>query len=223
MRRGPSSSASQERFRLTLSRTALRQQDQAGIYCKPTVSLEYQRQSQSYVVRGVESGGATAELGHYVVFCGARGEPLSWLHPVQSAAPNGPHAVIIAPVLVSVEVFRARQTYELLISSHRPTASEPGTRPQLKSQILFRGTQGYLSLELWGRDKDSAGRILPEFFRRSGDRKEVPSLFAGAAKAATRGAAVINCRDAVFAGPPGRSEVSVLEAAASVTGEDPAA
>jgi hypothetical protein len=145
-------------LRLTLVRAALRRQEQAGIYCKPTVSLEFQRQSRVYVVRGVESGGTTAELGHYVVFCGLAGERVSWLQPLQSVASNGPHAVVIAPALVSIEVFRARQTYDLLIARHQHVQREPGTRPRLQSQVVFRGTQGFLSLELWGRDRDAAGK-----------------------------------------------------------------
>jgi hypothetical protein len=100
---------------------------------------------------------------------------------------------------VSVEVFRAQQTYELLIARHEPRGGEDGRRPQLSSQVLFRGTQGYLSLELWGKDREAAGRITPEFFDRSGERKEIQLRFAEAVKAAVKGATTINCREPILA------------------------
>jgi hypothetical protein len=137
------------------------------------------------------------ETGHYVAFCNPDGEPLAWLQPVQSLTANGPHAVVIAPTLVSVEVFRAQQTYELLIARHEPRGWEDGRRPRLSSQVLFRGTQGYLSLELWGKDREAAGRITPEFFNRSGERKEIPLRFVEAVNAAAKGATTIDCREAV--------------------------
>jgi len=122
--------------------------------------------------RGVESGGATREIGHYVAFCGPAGEPLAWLQPIQSLTANGSHAVVIAPSLVSVEVFRAQQTYELLIARHEPRGGEDGRRPQLSSQVLFRGTQGYLSLSCGARTvrrgQDHAG-VLQPFRRAEGD------------------------------------------------------
>ena len=188
--------------RLALPRAVLRHRERAGIYCQPTVSVEFQKQSKRYVVRGVESGGATREIGHYVAFCGPAGEPLAWLQPIQSLTANGSHAVVIAPSLVSVEVFRAQQTYELLIARHEPRGGEDGRRPQLSSQVLFRGTQGYLSLELWGKDREAAGKITPEFFNRSGERKEIPLRFVEAVKAAVKGATSIDCRQAVLAAAP---------------------
>jgi hypothetical protein len=68
--------------------------------------------------------------------------------------------------------------------------------------VVFRGTQGYLSLELWGKDREAAGRITPEFFNRSGERKEIPLRFVDAAKAAVKGATTIDCRQAVLAAAP---------------------
>ncbi len=34
----------------------------AGIYCQPTVSIEHQHLAKRYILRGVESGGAVAEV-----------------------------------------------------------------------------------------------------------------------------------------------------------------
>ena len=43
---------------------------EAGIFARPGISLEYQQVAKRYVVRGVESGGAIDNLGHYDTFCG---------------------------------------------------------------------------------------------------------------------------------------------------------
>ena len=72
---------------------------QARISAWPAVTLHYQNQLSRYVVRGVESGGAVEPFGHYVTFCGKAGEPLGWLHPVDSLGCNQTHAVVIAEEL----------------------------------------------------------------------------------------------------------------------------
>jgi len=170
----------------------------AGIRCQPVVSLGFQTGARRYVIRGVESGGAVSELGHYVAFCGLDGQPLPWLQPVQSVGGNGPHAVVVAPSLVSVEMFRVAQTYELLIAAHETQTPGEGGTARLRSEMLFRGKQGHLSLELWGRDRAAAGQIAPEFFTRSGERNEVPSPFVAIVKAVTRGATSIGCDQAQY-------------------------
>src|SRR5919198_5764215 len=96
---------------LVLPRRALRRLAEAGIFAQASVSLEYQQLAQRYVVRGVESGGAVDALGRDVTFCGDQGEPLSWLHPLDGIGVNGVHALVIAPSLVRVEMFRRGQTY----------------------------------------------------------------------------------------------------------------
>ena len=67
---------------MTLPFRALRRLREAGIFARAGVSLEYQQLAKRYVVRGVESGGAIDNLGHYVTFCGEDGTPLAWLHPL---------------------------------------------------------------------------------------------------------------------------------------------
>jgi hypothetical protein len=150
----------------------------------------------------VESGGAVRELGHFVVFCDAEGQPVPWLQPVQSIGANGLHAVVIAPSLVSVELFRFEQTYELLIARHTSHAAGGNGRPRLWSEVLFRGRQGYLSLELWNRDREAAGSITPEFLTRAGERKDIPVCFITAVKAATKGVNMIGCDKPQFACAP---------------------
>ncbi len=81
---------------------------EADIWCHAEVSVQRRRLAQRSVLRGVESGGATKEIGRYITFCGERGEQLGWLQPIDSIAGNGRHAIVIAATIVSVEVFRVQ-------------------------------------------------------------------------------------------------------------------
>ena len=148
---------------LLLSRKALRVLKNAGIYTPATVTLEHQHLAKRYVVRGLESGGAVPDLGRYVTFAGPDGERIAYLHPVESIAVNGLHAVVIAPVLVRVDILRKGRTYEVLITEHKPGESENGSRPELESTILFRGVHRRIELDLEGKDKAQAGSVLPTF------------------------------------------------------------
>jgi hypothetical protein len=157
------------------------------------VGLEHQHLARRYVIRGVESGGAIHEMGHYVTFCGGDGEPLAYLHPIDAIAVNGVHAVVIAPVLVRVEMLRTGRTYELLITGYRIGEAENGRRPPLDSQTLFRGVHGYLEIELWGKDKESGGAVLPTFYSRGGERLEVPAKFQAVTRSSTRAVSCCGC------------------------------
>ena len=165
---------------------------EAGIWCHPEVSVEYQRLAQRAVLRGVESGGATKEIGRYVTFCDESGGQLGWLQPIDSIGSNGRHAVVIAAGLVSVEVFRVRHPYKVLIARHC-LVQEPGARGHVEADVLFRGHEGHLPLDLTGSDKAMAGTILPEFFSKAGERIEVPGRFASALMAAVLGAVCVGC------------------------------
>src|SRR5215472_10344473 len=50
---------------------------------------------------------------------------------------NGPHAVVVAPVLIRLDMLRNGSTYELLITQHQPSSADNGTRSQLESKICF--------------------------------------------------------------------------------------
>jgi hypothetical protein len=163
---------------------------ETGVFARPEVSLEYQGARKRYVVRGVESGGAVTELGRYVTFAQENGEPLAWLQPIDSLAVNGVHAVVVAPVLARVEMFRAGRTYEFVITRHRPSEVHNGGRPKLLAEEVFRGTNGYLGLELTGKDKALSGSVLPQFFSRAGEEIAIPAGFVPVAKALT---AAVNC------------------------------
>jgi hypothetical protein len=110
-----------------------------AIYGQPQLSLEHQGRAKRYVVRGVESGGATEEVGYYVSFAGENGEALAWLQTLDSLTVNGPHAVVIAPVLTRIEMLRVARTYELCITRHRPSQLRPGNGQSSEAEELFRG------------------------------------------------------------------------------------
>jgi hypothetical protein len=198
---------------LRLPPSTVRRLGEAGIFARPEVSLEYQSLARRYVVRGVESGGAIPELGRYVTFAGENGEQLPWLQPIDSLAVNGIHAVVVAPVITRIEMFRAGRTYELAITRHRPSAAQNGTRPKLLAEEVFRGTNGYLGLELWGKDKALAGSVLPQFFSRAGETIEIPPPFVPAAKALAAAVTCVACSSSHYLTAPKAPEERALDSA----------
>ncbi len=178
---------------LNLPGRVRRQLRDVGIVARAEVSLEHQHLARRYVVRGVESGGAIREMGHYVTFCGVGGEPLPYLHPIDAIGVNGVHAVVVAPVLVRVEMLRTGRTYEFVITRHGIGQAEEGRRPPLETKTLFRGVHGYLELELWGKDKESAGSVVPAFYSRAGESLDIPAKFEAVTRAATRATACCGC------------------------------
>jgi len=134
------------RWGLTFTPAVINRLRKAAIYGQPQLSLEHQGRAKRYVVRGVESGGATEEVGYYVTFAGENGEALPWLQTIDSLAVNGPHAVVIAPVVTRIEMLRIARTYELCITRHRPVAVEPDTVPNSMPKNCFAARMGTL---LW--------------------------------------------------------------------------
>lgn len=180
-------------MRLHLPKRALRRLQEAGIYCRTEVRLEHQHLAKGYVIHGTESGGAIRDIGRYITFCGPEGEPIEQLHPVDSLGANGAHAVVVAPVLVKVDMFRYARTYQLLMSRHEPSPVANGIRPTLKSTEIFRGTDGYLPLDLCGKDKHLAGTVIPDFFSRAGEKVDIPSQFHAVVLAATLAVCCVSC------------------------------
>ncbi len=178
---------------LTLPRQVLRRMDQLGIFVQPRVSLEHQHLAKRYVVRGIESGGAVKDLGRYVTFSGPDGQPLPYLYPVDALGVNGVHAVVVAPVLVRIELFRAGRTCQLLITKHQPGEVENGRRPSLENHVLFRGVNGFLDLEPLGQESYLAGSAAPRFWSRGGEEREIPPVFVAAVLAITKGVTCIGC------------------------------
>ena len=187
---------------LTLPGRALRKVAEVGIFAKPAVSLEHQHLAHRYVVRGTESGGAVEWIGHYVTFCGDTGERLAWLHPLDAVGINGVHAVVIAPSVVRVEMFRRGHTYDLLITRHAPGVRENGRRPPLESKVLFRALEGYLGLDLAKEDRKQRGSVIPTFYSRAGEAIAVPVEFEAVLKAVVSGANCIACLHSHYLRPP---------------------
>ena len=178
---------------LKLTPTVTNRLQKLAIRARPQLSLEHQSRAKRYLVRGVESGGAVEEMGYYVAFAGEKGQVLPWLQTLDWLTVNGTHAVILAPILIRVEMLRIGRTYDLCITKHQPSAAEAGKRPQLVAEELFRGERGYLSLELWSKEKDLRGAVRPQFFTKSGEDIAVPEDFEAAVKAATAGVTCVGC------------------------------
>jgi len=179
---------------LTLSRRVLRRLNEIGIFAQSQVSLEHQHMANRYVVRGIESGGAVKEIGRYVTFCGPEGEPLPYLHPIDAIGVNGVHAVVVAPVIVRIELFRTGRTCQLLITEHESGKAENGRRPPLENRVLFRGVNGLVDLDLLRAGGDLAGRsVMPEFWSRAGEMLGIPEVFVAVVGAATKGANCVGC------------------------------
>ena len=147
--------------------------------------------SHGPVVRATESGGAVEHIGHYVTFAAEDGQPLEWLHPQDAIAPNQTHAVVVAPALLRVEVFRLQRNYEVAITKH--TTKVVNGKPKLVSSMAFRG-HGFLGLELWNKEKAFRGAVLPTFTTRGGDEVPAPEAYQAALKAAVEGASCVGCR-----------------------------
>jgi hypothetical protein len=67
---------------LPLPRRAVRVLRERGIFAHAIVSVEHQHLAERYVLRGLESGGSTGDIGRYVTFAGTDGLPLECLHPL---------------------------------------------------------------------------------------------------------------------------------------------
>jgi len=179
---------------LRLPAAALKQLQQTGIYCEPSISIEHQHLARKYVIRGIESGGAVAELGHYVGYVGANGQWLSWLQKIDAVGRNGLHGVVVAPQFVRLQMFRRAQTYDLLITQHHLESPQEGRRPALQNKIIFHGINGVLAFELWGQDSHFSGQVAPAFLTRSGEPLLIPEMFREAVCRITAAASCIGCR-----------------------------
>jgi len=182
----------------------------AGIYCQPSVSIEHQHLAKKYVLRGVESGGAVAEVGAYASFVDEQGSALPWLQRVDSIGVNGVHAIVVAPVLIRVQMLRIERTYDLLITQHQLAQSGDSRKPRLESSILFYGRRGGLEMELWGKDVAFRGTVWPVFYTRAGERVVLSNDFQDAATRITSAVCCLGCRHCHLLGPrltgPGRTE-----------------
>lgn len=166
----------------------------AGIYCQPTLSIERQHAAKKWVLRGVESGGATAHLGAYSSFVNPDGSALSWLQKVDSVGVNGVHGIAVAQVMLRLEMIRIGKTYDLFITRHGLTNSDASYRPKLESSVVFYGRRGTLEMELWGKDAGFRGAVCPVFYSRGGEASAVPAEFRWAVANLTAAVCCVGCR-----------------------------
>jgi|SRR5215470_4570461 len=178
---------------LPLTRRAIKVLRDRGIYAHSLLSVEHQQLARRYVIRGLESGGSTGDVGRYVTFAGEDGNPLDFLHPVETIAVNGLHAVVISTVILRADMLRKGRTYELVITHHWLSSETNCQKPRLECEILFRGIHGWLELDLGGKDKSKAGSVWPTFYSLSGEASAIPEKFLAMVRAATRGVNCIGC------------------------------
>lgn len=179
---------------LRLPAITLKHLRSAGIYWQPSVSIEHQHLAKRYVLRGVESGGAVAELGAYSSFVDEQGMALPWLQRVDSIGVNGVHAIVVVPILVRLQMLRIQRTYDLLITRHSLVSSGYNQKSRLESSIIFYGRRGSLEMELWGEDARFRGTVCPVFFSRSGEPVGVPRAFQDAVMRITGAVGCTGCR-----------------------------
>lgn len=176
---------------LPLARRAIRILKEGGIYAHSLLSVEHQELAKRYVIRGLESGGSVGDVGRYVTFADEDGQSLEYLHPVETIAVNGLHAVVIANAMLRADMLRKGRTYELLVTRHWLSVVTDGNNPRLECEIVFRGVHGRLELDLSAKDKAQAGRVVPTFYSLAGEENMIPKKLLALVRAATRG---VNCR-----------------------------
>jgi hypothetical protein len=174
--------------RLVLPKAVMRRLESAGVYCQTWITVEKQGRTDGWVLRGVESGGSSREVGRYISFFSPQGGRLSWLQRLDRIGFNGVHGVVVAPELMSVEMARIEQTYQLLVLLHRIAKGQLGKRPSVDSAVLLRGVDGQLPLDLLKQG------LTPEFFTRGGEVRPIPVEFVEAVKLVTAGVSCANCR-----------------------------
>lgn len=178
---------------LRLPQAALKLLREAGIYCVPAVSIDWQKVPDTYVIRGRESGGAVAQMGAYCGFVRATGEALEWLDRTETVGRNGFHALVVAPQFARIQVFRNERSYELLITLHRLVPRAGRRRPFLENTVLFHGVRGFLPAPTAREGTSSGNDLLPVFDDGFGTPVAIPEKFEEAAGRAMAGAHCIGC------------------------------
>ena len=191
------------RYGLSLPQQTLRALENRRIYCQPSVSIEHQHLARRYVLRGIESGGAVAEMGRYCAYLDADGSPAPWLQQIDSISGNGRHAIVIEPELVRIEMLRIGHTYELAITRLWLKSEEGHTRPVIATEALFRGRQGTLAVELWNAEsKALRGTVAPLFYTAADEALHLPDRFDEVIRNVTGAVACPGCKHTHIAVAP---------------------
>jgi len=172
----------------------------AGIVARARMKVDFSSTHRRFVLCAEESGGATANLGHYCGFLPLTADSTFFVRPVTLAMPNTVHADVSAASLVSVEMLRYGTTYTLNIFLHwLSTAAGPDALPAHHQKLLFSAHRGVLSEPLWQEGKKAqAGVHLPAFHRRTGDPLLIPSALHEAVGAITDAVCCVGCRKSHF-------------------------
>jgi hypothetical protein len=178
---------------LTLPEPTRKEIRKTGVYCRSTIQLVYQLQSRRWALRGEEAGGAVASIGHYVGFTDPDGQPLPWTQRIQNFMPNGVHAVVVAPELCRVEMYRYENTYDVLITRHTLSPHQ-NARPKIESKIVFFRRAGTLTTELWGKDSAFLGGARPFFFKKNGEEELPPATALDALLKVTEAVCCVGCK-----------------------------
>jgi hypothetical protein len=199
----PPESSPYTQYGLALGRPILRSLEKRGVNCQTSISLEHQSLAKRYILRGTESGGAVSDMARYCAYFGLDGLPLPWLQPLDSLSGNGRHAVVLAEEFVRVDMLRIGRTYELAVSKHTLAIQENKQRPKINSELLFRGQQGSLAVELWRpENRDLRGNITPVFYTLAGETRQVPKAFEGPIRVVTGALSCVGCKHTHVAIPP---------------------
>ena len=191
------------RYGLPLPQQALRALEKRGIYCQPSISIEHQHLARRYVLRGIESGGAVADMGHYCGYLDADGSPVACLQRIDSISGNGRHAIVIAPELMRVEMLRTGHTYELAITRLWLRSVDGHTRPVIATAPVVRGHHGTLDVVLWNSEnKALRGRVAPIFYTMAGEELNLPKQFAEVIRKITGAVACVGCKHTHIAVAP---------------------
>ena len=74
---------------VVLPKPFLKRLEGAGIYCQTWVTAERQARTGRWVLRAVESGGASKDIGRYIGFFAMSGDRLPWLQRLDRVTASG--------------------------------------------------------------------------------------------------------------------------------------
>ncbi len=177
---------------LRLSPSALRELARHRLRLHTHVAVGFQQRASRWVITAEEAGGAVAELGHYVGYSAVAPNELISDRPLMALNPNDSHRAIAALDLLRYEIFRMGELCNLAVTRFSLEPSPTGTRPLLRSRVIFSGENGALS----------KGMTHPVFFSRTGEEVGLSRALLPGIEAASAGVLCIHCRHAHFAKVP---------------------
>jgi hypothetical protein len=199
---------------LSLPRPVLNALRKRGIECQPAVSLEHRHLANRYVLRGVESGGSVSDMGRACAFVAPDGGPLPWLQRIDSIAVNGRHAIYLAESFVRIEMLRTVSTCELAMTLHTLSFLPGHKRPEILSEVIFRGRDGNLPVELWKREHQPLrGKVAPVFYSRAGEVLKPPEQFEWAIRQLASFTCCVGCKHVHVGVAPSAATAAVRETA----------